>query len=173
MAQPLPVLLAALALAATACTGGSKPEAAPTTTFSTRPTPSLSPCPPKPANKPDWPPDVPDDLPLPKTAKITKTERTAGDLFVMHFEVPWSLREGVVFVVSQYPKNGFVLGRGDAEVTEADAPFQRGELRGLLRIFLTGECKTLWLVALGKAGASVPFNPSFSPRPSGSPLPFG
>ena len=167
-------LLPAALLAASGCTGGGKSAAPePTVTYATQPTPSASPCPQARPTSPRWPTDVPPELPLPDTATITKSERTTGNLRVVHFNVPWSLRESILFVVNRYPQAGFRLGRGDAEVTEADAPFEKDDLRGLVRIFLTGDCKTLWLLAVGRSDSQVPLNQSYSPRPSASSLPFG
>ena len=84
-----------------------------------------------------------------------------------------SLREGVLFVVDRFPKAGFTLGRGDAEQSEADAPFQRGEaLRGLVRIFFKKDCETLWLLAVVR-NPNAPYDITYTPPPSSTPLPFG
>ncbi len=163
-----------LVVPGTACTGGGKSALpTPSASHAAPPRPSASPCPPVPATRPAWPSDVPADLPLPESAKITKNERTTGNLRVLHFDVPWSLHESVVHVVNRFPPAGYVVGRGDAEPTEADAPFHRDDIRGLVRIFLTGTCKTLWLLAVGRSDTSIPYNSSHSPRPSASSLPFG
>ena len=88
------------------------------------------------------------------------------------FSVATSLRDGVLHVVREFPKHGYQIGRGDAEVSEADAPFQRGTIRGLVRILSRERCHTLWLMAVGQSGF-VPFAPNYSPPPSSTPLPFG
>jgi hypothetical protein len=83
----------------------------------------------------------------------------------------------VIFVVDKLPKAGYVLGRGDAEAAEADAPFIHGNVRGLVRMLETAPCQTLWLLATvdtsaqsnGNSPLLTPHTPSGSP----SPLPFG
>jgi len=94
---------------------------------------------------------------------------------IVKFTTPTSLRESVLFVVRKLPKAGYVLGRGDAEATEADAPFVHGDTRGLVRMLEVGTCQTLWLLATVDASSQsnspllTPHTPSGSP----SPLPFG
>jgi hypothetical protein len=88
---------------------------------------------------------------------------------------PTTLRQAVLFIVRELPPAGFTLGRGDAESTEADAPFQRGDLHGLIRLLWAGGCQTSWLIATAQAqqpGGS-PLLPTHSPSGSPSPLPFG
>jgi hypothetical protein len=119
-----------------------------------------------------WPPDVPADLPKPEGAVIEKVERTKNNVTVVRFSTPTSLSEGVIHVVKQFPRQGYQIGRGDAEVSEADAPFQKGSLRGLVRMLAQQPCKTLWLLAIG-TGGDAPFAPGYSPPASSSPLPFG
>ena len=161
-----------VALVASGCTG--KPAAP-------RPEPSTTPavatassCPdPKPAKPAVWPPEVPDDIPKPANAVIEKVEKTSSGVTVVRFSTESSLREGVLYVVKEFPKAGYTLGRGDAEVTEADAPFQKGSLRGLVRMLAQEQCRTLWLLAIGREGGGpAPFAPR-SPGAGASPLPFG
>jgi hypothetical protein len=93
-------------------------------------------------------------------------------LTVIQFTSPISLRDGVLFVLSEYPKAGFTLGRGDAELNQADAPFARQNFFGQVRINGLGTCSTQWLVAVGAAGTGTsPLLPA--PSASASPLPFG
>ena len=94
------------------------------------------------------------------------------DLTVVQFTSAISLREAVLFVLSEYPKAGFLLGRGDAELNQADAPFARQGFFGQVRINGVGACETNWLVAVGSArSGSSPLLPA--PSASASPLPFG
>jgi hypothetical protein len=165
----LPALLAVV-LSAAACSDG-KPDAQPTPQPS-RSVVTVSPCP-VPSLRPAlWPPDVPADLPKPEGAVIEKVERAPNNVTVIRFSTPTSLSEGVIHVVKQFPRQGYQIGRGDAEVSEADAPFQKGNLRGLVRLLAQQQCKTLWLLAIG-TGGDVPFAPGYSPPASSSPLPFG
>ena len=77
--------------------------------------------------------------------------------------------------VTTAPKAGYQLGRGDAEATEADAPFIHGQLRGLVRMLEAGPCETQWLLATVTAqnAPTTPLLPTHSPSGSPSPLPFG
>jgi hypothetical protein len=174
----VPRILAALVLVAAlgACTGEAN-DPLPTqasTPDSVRPTATGPVCPaPKPADA-KWPKDLP-DLPLPAGLEVARVNRSSGNIVQVRGPVPMSLRDSVLFIVHEYPKAGFTLGRGDAEATEADAPFQRGEgLRGLVRVFYnpTNECETLWVFAVVQ-DTSAPYNLSYTPPPSSTPLPFG
>jgi len=120
-----------------------------------------------------WPAEVPDDIPKPPNAVIEKVEKTSSGVTVVRFSTETSLREGVLYIVREFPKVGYTLGRGDAEVTEADAPFQKGAVRGLVRMLAQEQCHTLWLLAIGReGGGAAPFGPR-SPSAGSSPLPFG
>jgi hypothetical protein len=92
------------------------------------------------------------------------------------FTTPISLRESVLFVVEAMPAAGYTLARGDAENTEADAPFVKGDLRGVLRMIAVEPCRTDWLMALSTgvpSGAPGGGSPLLPPRADASPLPFG
>ena len=166
-----------LALLVTGCSGGSK-QAAPPSSSGPR-TFSPAPCPtPSTAKQARWPATVPADMPKPPNAAISDSSTTSDGVHITKFTTPTSLRDGVLFVVGKFPKAGYVLGRGDAEVSEADAPFVHGNTRGLVRLLATQPCSTLWLVATvdstnpGTGGGS-PLLPTHSPSGSPSPLPFG
>ena len=66
-------------------------------------------------------------------ATIESSKKTTDGLFIVLFSTSTSLRDGVIFIVRKLPPAGFQLGRGDAEPAEADAPFNKGDLRGVLR----------------------------------------
>ena len=157
----------------TACGGSSSPAArtAPSSAVLTG-----SPCP-TPAGGKDqpWPRVVPRDLPKPPHITIVKQETTSGGLHVIQFSTPLSLRESVLFVVRQLPKAGYTLGRGDAEASEADAPFSRGDIRGTFKIAAVASCRTQWLLAIGRRSATSgsSFSPSAEPSTSDSDNPFG
>lgn len=166
-----------LLLGAGACSGGSSgatPSAQPTLSLPTRPTPSA--CPAVGGTRPfPWPPEMPKDLPQPPGAVFEKTTRTPEGLTIVRFSTPTSLQESVLFVVRQVQRAGFQLGRGDAEPLEADAPFGRGDLRGVYKMLLHNDCRTDWLVAVTRAQAVD--NSPLLPTPTGvagrQPLPFG
>jgi hypothetical protein len=171
--------IVAVAMALSSCSGsGSSPQASPADS-GIIPTPTTPPACPTPAStKPmKWPAKVPADLPKPPNATLSGKPLTASDgVHIIKFSTPTSLRESVLFVVDKLPKAGYVLGRGDAEAAEADAPFIHGDIRGLVRMLEVGPCQTLWLLATVNTASQPGNSPLLTPHsPSGSPspLPFG
>lgn len=164
-----------------ACGGGS-PEAAssPTPTPVPRteaPVPTPTACPGA-AGKPGfaWPKGVPADLPVPPSGTLGEQRVTPDGLQIVQFSTTTSLREGVVFLVDNLAKTGYTLGRGDAEQTEADAPFVKADLRGVFRMISRSTCQTDWLLALTRRTTGGTGSPLLPMRPgagSPSPLPFG
>lgn len=94
---------------------------------------------------------------------------------LLRFTTAMSLRDAVIFLLKHYPAAGYVLGRGDAEINEADAPFIRGTVHGTTRLSRIGPCTTTWLVAtVTQPGAVLGNVPQLAPHTaSASPLPFG
>lgn len=168
-------LLLGAALLLTGCASGNKEQqAAPQPTASYVP-PSPSPlptCGPVRPTKYTWPGQIPPELPRLPGAVIESSKTTADGLFIVQFSTSSSLRDGVLFIVKKLPPAGFQLGRGDAEQTEADAPFNKGDLRGVLRGVATGLCQSKWVLAVARATRTSPLLPS-NTGPSPSPLPFG
>jgi hypothetical protein len=169
------VALGALLLL-TGCSGGSDHKALPqpsTVPFSPSPLPTCGPTISKPYR---WPAQIPQDLPRIPGASIESSKRTVDGLFIVQFSTAASLRDGVLFIVRALPKAGYVLGRGDAEPAEADAPFTKGsDLRGVLRGAAIGLCQTKWVLAVtrqAQSGTGTPLLPVHH-GPSPSPLPFG
>lgn len=172
--KPLvPVALVVVTLCG--CGGTSRPAAAPTPTA--RPVATGPSCPAVVRPRFAWPASYPQDLPQPPAATLTAVTKTPSGLVITKFRTEGSLRQGVVFVVQSLQKAGFVLGRGDAEPTEADAPFVRGDQRGVMKLLAVGPCTTDWLVGVsrvtgGPTGTS-PLLPTPSHGGTASPLPFG
>ncbi len=167
------VLLSVTALAACGNDGGT---VAATPSATPAPIGSPPPCPSPTTRAITWPKEVPADMPKPPGAVLEKAEYTPNGIYTVRFTTPQSLNESVLFVVRSMPKTGFVIGRGDAESFEADAPFERGELRGLIKMLAGAPCRTLWLLAFASANRfrnGAPFAPNYSPPASSSPLPFG
>jgi hypothetical protein len=111
--------------------GGGSPTAVPGTSLGTsvlpprtaRPTYSLPKCDfPTKITFPSW---VPRDLPLPDgtyaTRPLPEVQGYKRGLFV----VPVGLTALARFVLSEWPKHGWVLGRGDAEEGEIDDQFTK------------------------------------------------
>ena len=174
------VVVSAVMMSALAgCSGSSAPSAGP----SPRPVPTPT-CPsatstPSPAasSLANALSKVPFDLPMPDNITVLDATTTKDGIQVVKFTTPTTLRQTVLFIVDRYPKAGYVLGRGDAEATEADAPFVKNKVRGLTRVASLEACKTLWLVATA-ATAKTPTgtSPLLSPHPTSSQtssLPFG
>lgn len=164
----------ALVLLLTACTGGkSSPETGSTMPASGQ---AMATNCPKPAKASfSWPAGIPANFPKPPGGRVVSSRTGENGLRIVRLDTPFALREGILFVLKELPKAGYRLGRGDAEAREADAPFQSGDLRGVVRLVSTGNtCETTWLVAVVRAGAGG--GPSLTPfpRPSSSAsLPFG
>ena len=159
------------------CSGSGEPTATSTPPAgATAPTPQAQPtCPPKPADF-SWPEQVPEDLPEPPAATLTEVQKRTDGLTVVTFSTATSIRQAVLFLIEEMPKAGYTLARGDAENTEADAPFIKGDLRGVMRMIAVAPCRTDWLMAITRgtpAGAPGGGNPLLPPRAGASPLPFG
>jgi hypothetical protein len=163
--------LAAAVLLAGGCSSSGDPVAAPSPTPSVTASPgagaaSPSACPPADATDFSWPEGVPADLPTPPTAVLGEVTSEANGLTLVRFSTSQSIRDGVVFLVNELPPAGYTLARGDAEASEADAPFVKGDVRGVMRIIATGQCTTDWLLALAAEGpAAGGGSPLLPPRP--------
>ena len=161
-------------LLVSACGGGGEPAAQPTGGASLQPRPTVSACPPAGSGRFAWPKEVPAELPQPPGAKLEKVTREDG-LTIVRFRTLASLQDSVLFVVREVQKAGFTLGRGDAEPSEADAPFGRGDLRGVYKMLNTAPCITDWLVAVTRdqPTSTSPLLPTPTGTPGSQPLPFG
>lgn len=176
MRRAAALVLVPAAVALSGCGGSGStgteaaPSASPSATLASCPTPA------KPVHT-KWPAKVPADFPKPDNATIESQTTDQTGVSIVRFSTPTSLRDSVLFVVNRLPKAGYVLGRGDAEPTEADAPFVHGAVRGLVRMLGVAPCQTEWLLATvsGSAapGGTSPLLPPHSPSGSPSPLPFG
>ena len=175
------VLAAALCAVVVSALAGCSGSSAPAAGSSPRPIPTPT-CPGA-ATTPSATPSsvanalskVPFDLPMPDNITVLDASVQDG-IQVLKFTTPTSLRQVVLFIVDRYPKAGYVLGRGDAEATEADAPFVKNKVRGLTRIASLEACKTLWLIATAATSGSSGTSPLLSPHPTSSQtsaLPFG
>jgi hypothetical protein len=120
--------------------------------------------------------NVPFGLPMPDGVTFLDSSVTAEGIRVVKFSTPTSLRQAVLFIVERYPKAGYVIGRGDAEATEADAPWIHTGVHGLTRVAVAQPCQTLWLLASVPATGTAGTSPLLSPHPTSSvtsALPFG
>lgn len=159
------------------CGGSGEPTAAPSAAPTGAPAVEAVPtCAPKPASL-AWPDPVPADLPVPPTATLTEVQERTDGLTVVTFSTAISIRQSVLFLIEAMPRAGYTLARGDAESTEADAPFIKGDLRGVMRMIAVEACRTDWLMAITTGapagGAPGGGSPLLPPRADASPLPFG
>lgn len=144
------------------------------TTGQPSPSPSPSPvaCPDRPTTL-QWPDGIPGDLPKPPTAVRSQVMTRSQGVTLVRFSTTRGLRESILYVVKALPAAGFTVGRGDAEASEADAPFIKAGQQGIMRMVSVSPCRTDWLVAVAASkpvGGGTPLLPT---RPSASPLPFG
>ena len=118
---------------------------------------------------------MPKDLPKPPGSTFLSTTTSADKVTIVRLTSTTSLQQSVLFVLKEVNKAGFTLGRGDAEPAEADAPFGRGDIRGVYKMLVRDVCVTDWLVATARVtfGGNSPVLPTASRGPSSSPLPFG
>jgi|SRR5579884_3001155 len=123
------------------------------------------------APAPSWPSQLPADLPKPSPATILHAVDRAGGLREAQFVVPRSLRDEVLFVLQKLPPAGYIIGRGDSELREADAPFVHGEIHGLIRLSALSPCRTEWTVVTVAASAS-PTAPLLPPHSTSSGTPM-
>ena len=128
------------------------------------------------AAAPEWPQAVPASLPKPPGSAISSVRLIGAATYVV-FTTPTSLRSSTLYLVSSLTHAGYTLARGDAEATEADAPFVGESVVGAIRLTLTENCLTTWTLAVeprtaavpGAAPSLIPYHPGASARP----LPFG
>jgi hypothetical protein len=165
-------VVVAVGLAGAGCAGSTGPAAgAPPAPTITQQAPQ---CPVTPAPPGRWPHYLPADIPRPAVYHFEQSTVDTQGIRTTRFTTTSSLRDAVLFVVQRFPRAGYVLGRGDAEATEADAPFVHGPARGLLRLVAIQNCMTLWLLyTVDQSSGSGPTLPTFTPSASPSPLPFG
>ena len=71
---------------------------------------------------PEW---VPDDLPFPEGTYASETLDTSFGYNRMILVVPGSLVELARFVLTEWPKQGWVLGRGESEPGEIEDQFAK------------------------------------------------
>lgn len=170
-------LTCALSSALSACSSDPKPKAhdsppATVTAASASPTfvgatpPECKP--PAKVSFPDW---VPDDLPFPDgmyaykhLSKISGYERA---LFVL----PIGSTQFAKMVLKEWPKAGYVLGRGDSEPGEVEDNFSKSPATGAFKandVFCTPGYTIMYLI-YAKKGPNIPV-PSPSTTGTGAPL---
>jgi len=173
--KPALLALAGVVLVVSGCSSSSSSaQAAPSATPAPAPTTTPTPCPARPGKPFSWPAAMPQDLPKPPGSSFLSTTTSADHVTIVRLTSSMSLQQSVLFVLDKVNKAGFTLGRGDAEPSEADAPFGRGNVRGVYKMVARDSCVTDWLVATATVTfGNSPVLPTASRGPSSSPLPFG
>jgi len=173
--KPALLALAGVVLVVSGCSSSSSSaQATPSATPAPAPTTTPTPCPARPGKPFSWPAAMPQDLPKPPGSSFLSTTTSADHVTIVRLTSSMSLQQSVLFVLDKVNKAGFTLGRGDAEPSEADAPFGRGNVRGVYKMVARDSCVTDWLVATATVTfGNSPVLPTASRGPSSSPLPFG
>jgi|ERR671930_494401 hypothetical protein len=189
--QRLRVLVAAVvgtAVSLTGCSGGSSTDSSPRAGGSTpshllpSTVPSeyanLPPCNnPTPISFPTW---VPKDLPLPSGTYASEELPPSFGYHRGIFVVPGTLTDLARFILREWPRAGWTLGRGDSESSEIEDQFFKTPAVGAFKAQVV-YCKPpyalmLLLFAPDRAAVGVPGTQGGSPitpsaSPSGSPGP--
>lgn len=116
---------------------------------------------------------VPKDLPLPEGTYPYKNYGLEGGYQRGLFVVPGSLMDFASFVLDEWPKAGWILGRGDSEANEVEASFSKPPALGAFKAagqFCTPSYNILLLVFIVDREAVVN-NLGGSPTPSPSTSP--
>jgi hypothetical protein len=87
----------------------------------------------------ELPAEFPKNIPvLPGT--VFTSSRQAGNSLLVQGLVPMELSGAVRFFLQKFPAAGFQVGRGEAEVGEADAPFRGNGLMGGFKLRTARDC---------------------------------
>jgi hypothetical protein len=114
---------------------------------------------------PRW---LPDDLPFPAGTYTTQELGLDGGYHKAVMVLPGSLTAWTKFVLDQWPKSGYVLGRGDSEAYEVEDVFTKapavGAFKAVSEFCSPGYSKMLLIYADQSPGLPV------LPSPSGTPI---
>ena len=121
---------------------------------------------PKEVDFPEW---IPDDLPLPEGAYAYKNLAPLGGYKRALFVLEQGTRQFIKLVLREWPKAGYVLGRGDAEPGEVEDDFRKPPAVGAFKandVYCDPGYTVMYLIWAedGPKGFDV------APTPSGSPL---
>src|SRR5205814_1601228 len=121
-------------------------------------------------NRVNVPPEFPRDIPLPPGTVLTASRHTERGI-VLEGVIPMERSQAVRFFLQKFTAGGFVVGRGEAEEEEAEAPFRGKGLLGFFKIRNIRDCpNALWLmINVQTMSPRPPVSPSVAPSASISP----
>jgi hypothetical protein len=120
---------------------------------------------------PDW---MPDDLPFPPGTYVMQDLGVDGGFHKALMVVPTDLTTYTKFVLEQWPRSGYQLGRGDSELYEVEDIFTKapavGAFKAVSQPCSPGFSKMLLIYAEQSPGLPALPSPTGSPlNPNGSP----
>ncbi|MDQ3879152.1 MAG: hypothetical protein M3290_12510 [Actinomycetota bacterium] len=124
--------------------------------------------PPKEVSFPDW---VPDDLPFPDGTYAYRQLGPISGYKRALFVLPIGSTQFAKMVLKEWPKHGYVLGRGDSEPGEVEDNFSKSPATGAFKtndVFCTPGYTIMYLI-YAKKGPNIPV-PTPSPTATASPL---
>jgi hypothetical protein len=88
---------------------------------------------------------LPRDFPLPPGTRITSATTLSRNQVLIAGLIPADLQDAATFFSEMLPERGYQVGVGDAEATEAEAPFTGNGFRGRWRVNEIRDCPALTL----------------------------
>ncbi len=121
--------------------------------------------------KPSW---FPADLPMPAGSNPIEIPAEASGYRRVVFDAKGSLRDFVVFALTNWKQQGWALGRGEAEPGEAEDNFVKSGRYGIFRVqsVMCDQSRSWVLVVLNDPAAKPKSTPSFQRFTSASPSPL-
>jgi hypothetical protein len=94
------------------------------------------------------PSGLPPEFPLPAGTRITIARRLNPSQLLIGGVIPADLQDAAGFFDKSLPERGYQVGVGDAEATEAEAPFTGNGFRGRWRVNEIPDCRALRLTLI-------------------------
>jgi hypothetical protein len=91
---------------------------------------------------------MPPGFPLPAGTRITTARRLNPSQLLIGGVIPADLQDAAGFFDTLLPERGYQVGVGDAEATEAEAPFTGNGFRGRWRVNEIADCPALTLTLI-------------------------
>jgi hypothetical protein len=94
------------------------------------------------------PRELPAGFPLPPGTRITTARSLNPSQLLIGGVIPADLQDAAGFFAETLPERGYQVGVGDAEATEAEAPFTGNGFRGRWRVNEIPDCPALTLTLI-------------------------